>query len=408
MDLMLIRRPSDNPVTFLARTNWRDDRRLFGIRQRDRRHHMYAIGKTGTGKTTLLETMIRQDIAAGRGLALLDPHGDLVEDLVSTVPGTSRDRIILFDPARPGYRLGYNPLASVAPGKRTLAAAGVLAAFKKLWADSWGPRLEHILRNALLALVEQPEASLTDLLRLLDDRPYRRRAAERVANAQVRDFWLREFEGYPARLRGEAIAPVQNKVGAFLADPVLHEVLTGAGTRLDLRRVMDQGQVLLVNLARGRLGEDSSSLLGSLLVSGLNVAAMGRAEVPEDERRDFYLYLDEFQNVTTLALAGMLSELRKYRVSLVLANQFLTQLEEPVRDAVLGNAGTLICFRVGLADAEILEGELTPEFSAEDLVALPNRHIYLRLMVDGKVSRPFSGETVRYGTVDTDAPVSLR
>jgi hypothetical protein len=274
-------------------------------------------------------------------------------------------------------------------------ASGILETFKKLWNDSWGPRLEHILRNAILALLEEPGATMADILRLLDDRVYRRRVAESVANARVHDFWAREFESYPERFRAEAIAPVQNKVGAFLADPVLQGILTHPESSFDLRHVMDEGKLLLVNLAKGRIGEDAAMLLGALLVSGIGVAALSRADQPEDTRRPFFLYLDEFQSFTTLSLATMLAELRKYGVGLVLAHQYLAQLEEELQDAILGNVGTTIAFRVGPADAEILEKEFWPEFRRSDLVALPNYEIYVRLMIDGRVSRGFSAQTLK-------------
>lgn len=383
----------EHRVTHLARTNFRNRRVAFGVRQADRRSHMYLVGRTGTGKSTLLETMIRQDIASDRGLALCDPHGDLVQRVVAAVPEARRQDIVYFDVPDTRRVVGFNPLEAVPPPRRALAASGVLDAFKKLWADSWGPRLEHILRNCLLALLDQPGATLADVLRLLDDKEYRKRAAGRVADPQVRAFWLREFPGYPARLRAEAVAPVQNKVGAFLANPVLHAILTQPRSTFDPRRVMDDGRILLVNLSKGRLGEDAAALLGALLVARLGVAALARADTPPDDRRDFLLYLDEFQHFATPSLVTMLSELRKYRVGLVLAHQYLGQLDEEVRDAVLGNAGTLISFRVGLADAELLEKEFAPEFSAYDLVNLPNYHVYLKLMIDGVVSRPFSAET---------------
>ncbi len=384
----------DARVVILGRTNFRNSHRLFGIAQPDRRHHIYIIGKTGTGKSTLLETMIWQDMAAGQGLALFDPHGDLVERVLAAVPERRKPDLIYFnvpDTARP---LGFNPLERVAPAKRALAATGMLEVFKKIWSESWGPRLEHILRNGLLALMDQPEATLADLLRLLDDPDFRKRAAERVANAQVRRFWLHEFEGYPSRFRAEAIAPVQNKVGAFLANPILHAILTQPKSFFDMRRVMDDGHILLVNLAKGKIGEDATALMGALLVSGIGLAALSRADVPEAERRDFFIYLDEFQSFTTLGLATMLSELRKYRASLVLSQQYLSQVDEQMRDAILGNVGTIISFRLGLADAEILEQEFEPEFRATDLVSLPNHNVYMRLMIEGVVSRPFSAETL--------------
>jgi len=385
---------SNNRITFLARTNWRNERRAFGIKQADRRHHMYIIGKTGTGKSTLLETMIRQDIGADQGLALFDPHGDLVERILAWMPEQKKDNLVYFNVPDASHPLGFNPLESVPPRKRPLAASGMLEVFKKIWADSWGPRSEHLLRNALLALFDQPQATLGDVLRLLDEPAFRKHAADRVANPQVRNFWLREYERYPARFRAEAIAPIQNKVGAFLANPILCAILTQPNSAFDLREVMDNGKIFLINLAKGKVGEDAAALLGALLVSRIGLAALSRADTLEKERHDFFVYLDEFQSFTTLSLANMLSELRKYHVSLILAHQYLGQVEESIRDAILGNAGTLISFRVGLTDAELLQREFLPEFRDADLVNLPNYHIYLRMMIDGVVSRPFSAVTL--------------
>jgi hypothetical protein len=389
----------DHDLAVFARTTFRGQSRPFGIRLPDRRSHMYVIGKTGTGKSTLFETLIQHDIRAGRGVAVLDPHGDLIERLLAWLPKERAADLIHFDVSDSSQPLGFNPLSGVLPGKRALAASGLLEAFKKIWADSWGPRLEHILRNALLCLLDQPEATLADVLRLFDDRTFRRHAAERTANLQVRRFWLQEFEGYSAYFRAEAIAPIQNKVGAFLANPLLYRILTQPRSAFDLRRVMDDSRILFVSLPKGKIGEDVTALLGALLVSQVGFAAICRADAPEKDRKDFFVYLDEFQNFTTLALANMLSELRKYRVGLVLAHQYLAQLDDEVMDAVLGNVGTTIAFRVGATDAELLEGEFAPEFKALDLVNLPNYHIYLKLMVSGVVSRPFSAETLPTSSV---------
>lgn len=387
--------PSENnPLTYLARTNFRNARKLVGLKPADRNAHIYVLGKTGTGKSTLLESLARQDLAHGGGFALLDPHGDLVERVLAAVP-PDRETLIYMNVSDTARPLGFNPLEAVPPEKRALAASGLLDVFKKLWADSWGPRLEHILRNALLVLLDQPSATLADILRLLDDRDFRRHVAERTPNAQVRRFWLTEFERYPLHFRAEAIAPVQNKVGAFLANPVLQRILTQPKSAFDLRQVMDNGKVLLVNLAKGKLGEDTAALLGSLLVSRIGLAALSRADVPESERRDFAVYLDEFQNFSTLSLATMLPELRKYHVGLVLAHQHLAQVDPRVRDAILGNVGTMVTFRVGASDAALLEPELSPEVSVEDLVSLPNYAVYLKLMTDGIASRPFSAQTLR-------------
>jgi Type IV secretion-system coupling protein DNA-binding domain len=388
-------RGPEKQITYFARTNFRTEEKAFGIKKPDRRAHMYIIGKTGTGKSTLLETLIRQDIENGEGLALLDPHGDLVEKVLRAVSEKRKSDLIYFNSPDRGNALGFNPLERVAPEKRSLAAAGLLDAFKKIWSDSWGPRLEHILRNAFLALLDQPEATLADVLRLLDDHAFRREVSSRVYNTQVRDFWLREYENYPPRLRAEAIAPLQNKVGAFLTDPILNRILTQKRSDFDLRRVMDEGKILLVNLAKGKIGADASALLGALLVTKIGLAGLSRADVHEEKRRDFYLYLDEFQSLATLSLANMLSELRKYRVNMILSHQYLSQLDPQVKDAILGNTGTIISFRLGLTDAEMLAGEFYPFFSARDLINLPNYHIYLKLMIDGVVSQPFSAETLK-------------
>lgn len=338
--------------------------------------------------------MIRQDMAHGVGLALLDPHGDLVEKVLMQVPQERQSDLIYFNVPDQAHPLGFNPLESVAPQHRSLATSGILSAFKSIWSDCWGPRLEHILRNALLALLDQKQTTLADILRLLSDKAYRESVASAVRNDQVRNFWLREYEGYPSRFRAEAIAPIQNKVGAFLSNPILNRILTQSKSSFRLRQVMDENKILLVNLSKGKVGEDVTTLLGSLLVARMSLAALSRTNVLENERKDFYFYLDEFQTFTTIELAGMLSSLRKYRLSLVLAHQYLSQLAPEVRDGILGNVGTIISFRIGLVDAELLAQEFYPQFSMNDLINLPNYFICLKLMIDGRVSESFSAETL--------------
>jgi len=386
---------SENRITYLARTNFRNEAKIFGIKKPDRRAHMYIIGKTGTGKSTLLETLIRQDIENGEGLALLDPHGDLVEKVLKAMPEKRKGDLIYFNVPDPSSQLGFNPLEQVNPLKRPLAASGLLEVFKKLWADSWGPRLEHILRNALFALLDHPQTTLADILRLFDDTTFRKQVAASVKNMRVRDFWLKEFENYPARFRAEAIAPIQNKVGAFLAHPVLNRILTQPKSSFYLRRIMDEGKILLVNLSKGQIGEDTASLLGAMIVSRIGLAALSRADIAEGKRKPFFLYLDEFQSFTTLSLVNMLSELRKYRTGITLAHQHLAQLDLPVQNAILGNVGTIISFRLGVTDAELLAKEFYPEFSASDLTNLPNHNIFLKLLIDGMVSKPFSAVTLK-------------
>ncbi len=387
-------------ISYFARTYYRHRRDLFGIRRRDRLFHTYIIGKTGTGKSTLLETLILQDIHNGEGLTLIDPHGDLVERVAAAIPEHRRQDVIYFDLTDPHQPYGYNPLKHVAPAYRSLAASGLLEALHKLWGDkAWGQRLEYILRNALLALLEQPRADLTDVLRLLRDDAYREELVATLQDGPVKDFWQHEYAGYAPRYRADAIAPIQSKIGAFLADPVLRRVLTKPDRPLHLRKIMDDGKILLINLSKGVLGSDSAAMLGALLVTTLGLAAFSRADSAPATRRPHWLYMDEFQSFTTLSIADMLSELRKYNVGLTMAHQYLTQLQPDVRDAVIGNAGTLIAFRLGGHDAPLIAREFRPSFSTDDLVNLPNHHIYLRLMIGGAPSQPFSALTVRWEAV---------
>lgn len=381
-------------TSYFARVDFRSDDRLFGIRQADRLFHMYAIGKTGTGKTTLLETLIRQDIDAGRGLCLIDPHGDLAERVQYAVPEHRREHLRYLDASDPNQPFGYNPLKRVAKSAIPLAAAGLMEAFKKHWTDAWGVRMEHVLRNAIYALLEMGDASLPDILTLLTDKKYRASVVAKLENEQVKAFWETEFDQYSFRYRADAIAPIQNKVGALLANPLMKRMLTEPEKMLHFRRMMDRQEILLVNLARGKIGEDTMALLGSLLVTTIGLAAFSRADIRETERRPFIMYMDEFQNFTTKSVATMISELRKYRLGLVLANQHLSQLDPDVRDAVLGNVGTLVAFRMGPQDAAAIGREFVNRFAPLDLMNLANHHIYLRLMIDGAPSKPFSAKTI--------------
>lgn len=384
---------SSNDVAHFARTNHRRHRQVFGIKRVDRRSHTYAIGKTGTGKSTLIKTLILQDLARGDGCALFDPHGDLFHEIAAQVPEDRRGDVILFDATDPNLSLGFNPLAQVPNARRTLAASAFLDVFQRQWEDSWGPRLEHILRSSLLTLLDQSNATLADMLPLLTNKEFRRALLVNVENPEVRRFWFEEYEHYPYNLRATAIAPIQNKVGAFLTNPILNRVLTH-DQPIDLRRIMDERKVLLVNLGKGYIGGDGAALLGALLVASIGWTAFGRADRPESERPDFFVYLDEFHNFTTLTLTTMLSELRKYGIGFVLAHQYLGQLDREIQDAIFGNVGTIITFRVGHRDAEALAKELFLVFEIPDLINLPNYSIYLKLLVDGMPSKPFSAVTL--------------
>lgn len=380
-------------ITYFATTNHRHPWRVFGIRQADRRSHMYVIGKTGTGKSTLLKTMVLQDVLAGRGLALLDPHGDLVTEILDRTPEHLRSRIVHLDTPKANWT--FNPLSHVSSGLEALAVAELIEVFKKIWTDEWGPRLEHLLRNVLFTLLEIPGATLAEVQPLLNDRKYREQVAGGLQNIEVREFWLTEYARYSGPFRAVVVAPLQNKLGALLTDPRLRSIITADKTSFDLSVLMDQGQVLLVNLSRGQIGEGPAMLLGALLAARIGLAGLARADRPESARRDFCLYLDEFQMFATLSFATMLAELRKYRVGLVLANQYLGQLDTQIRDAVVGNVGTLVCFRVSADDAGYLAREFSPTFEPVDLVSLPNYNVCMRLMIDGEVSRPFSAATIK-------------
>ncbi len=381
-------------INLFAETNFRNQRRQFGIKNHDRRRHFYVIGKTGMGKTTLLENMAVQDIQSGRGIGVVDPHGEFAQKMLDFVPPSRINDVIYFNPADLSYPIAFNVIEKVDPEHRHLVASGLVGVFKKIWAETWGPRLEYVLRNAILALLEYPGSTLLGIMRILVDKAYRNKVVEKIEDPVIKSFWLEEFTKYPDRFMAEAVAPIQNKVGQFLTSPLIRNIVGQTRSAIDIRKAMDEGKILIMNLSKGLVGEDNSALLGAMLITRLQLAAMSRVDIPEEERRDFYLYVDEFQNFATEAFANILSEARKYRLDLILAHQYITQMEETVRDAVFGNIGTLVTFRVGAQDAEFLEKELAPEFNIQDLVNLNFAQIYLKLMIDGVASRPFSAGTL--------------
>src|SRR5882672_10874636 len=384
----------DPRVSYFAVTNFRNQGIKFGIKQADRLSHMHVIGKTGTGKSTLLETLFDQDLQAGRGCALIDPHGDLAARVAARVPAWRRSDLVYVNLPDPAQPYGYNPLTHVSPERRSLVASGIMELFEKMWPNAWGQRMEHILRNTLLALLDFPEANFADVLRLYVDKSFRYAVIANTTNEQVRTFWRTEYPKYTYRYQAEAIAPIQNKVGAFLADKRLYRFFVEPERPLRFRQLMDEGKILIVNLAKGQIGADSAALAGGLMVTALSLAAFSRASLSEGERQPFHVYVDEFQTFTTLSIANMTAELRKYAIGLVLAHQYFHQLEREVQHAVLGNAGTLISFRVGAEDGAYLSREFEPVFAAQDLIGLPNYRIYLRLMIDGEPSKPFSATTL--------------
>jgi len=377
-------------INYFAQTDFRGEKKIFGIKREDRRLHMYIVGRTGMGKTTLLLNMILNDVYGEEGLCFLDPHGDAVDKLLDYIPSFRVKDTIYFDPTE--YPIPFNILGEIEPERKHLLVSNLISIFRKLYGEHWQHRQEHILRNCLLALLESDEPrTLLDLYKLLSDRNYRNKVVREVKDPIVRSFWQNEFPKYLYQFKGEALVPLQNKLGAFLTVPLVRKILCEKESRLNFRDVMDQGKILLVNLAKGKLGEDICSFLGSLIVIKFQLASLSRIDIPEEKRKDFYLYLDEFQNfVVPETFEHILSEARKYRLCLILAHQYIGQLNESLRKAIFGNVGTIIAFPVGPENGEFLEKEFYSVFRRQDLIAHDRHHIYLKLAIDGKTSKPFS------------------
>jgi CxxC-x17-CxxC domain-containing protein len=377
-------------IALFAETNFRGERKRFGIKTDDRRRHVYIIGKTGMGKSTMLENFIISDIRAGHGVGVVDPHGDLAEKILDFIPPNRVNDVVYFNPADLDWPIAFNILESIDPRYKHLVASGMMGVFKKIWPDVWSARMEYILNNTILALLDCPGSTMLGINRMLADRDYRKKVILKLKDPVVKAFWVDEFAKYNERFATEAIAPIQNKVGQFLSASIVRNIVGQVKSTIDMREIMDNQKIFIMNLAKGRIGEDASALLGNMLVTRLQLAAMARVDVPEPKRKDFYLYVDEFQNFATISFANILSEARKYRLNLILAHQYIEQLAEEVAAAVFGNVGTIASFRVGATDAEVLEKEFAPTFTAEDLVNLTKYDMYLKLMIDGVSSSPFS------------------
>lgn len=395
----------DHTVQLGMRHTWGGET-PFGLSRVDRRQHLYLIGKTGAGKSTLLRNLIVQDIEAGEGVGVIDPHGDLADELLDFIPSRRTDDVVYFNPADQDYPIALNLLHARTPDKRHLVAAGIVSALKSIWRDSWGPRLEYILYACCAALLECENVSLLGIQRMLMNSRYRAWVVRQVADPVVRGFWETEFARYEPRFLQEAIAPIQNKVGQLLMAPPLRNILGQVRSTIDPRFMIDDGRIIIANLAKGRLGEEKANLLGALLVTQFQLAAMGRAEVPETIRRDFFLHIDEFHNFSTDSFASILSEARKYRLCLTLAHQYADQLRAEVRDSVFGNVGSLIVFRVGETDGAMLEGEFGGTYTGAQLADLANHEVCAKLLADGHYPEPFLGRTLppssrRYGRRDT-------
>lgn len=383
----------DPTAVYIGKRNVWGEEKPFGLTRADRRHHMYCLGKTGSGKTTLLRNLILQDILAGEGVGVIDPHGDLSEDLLDHIPPSRTDDVVYFNPADTDYPIGFNLLRTVPKDVRHLVASGFVSALKSIWRDSWGPRLEYILYASAAALLDCENASVLGIQRMLADERYRDWVVKQVKDPIVRSFWRDEFDKYDWRFMREAIAPIQNKVGQLLMAPPIRNIFGQIKTKIDPAFMMNDRRIFIANLSKGKLGPDKASLIGAVLVTQFQLAAMARANMPEDDRQDFYLYIDELHNFSTDSFASLLSESRKYRLCLTLSHQYSSQLREEVRDAVFGNVGTVISFRVGEADGFVLQREFGGNYAASHFTELGNFEVCVKLLVDGQHNYPFTGTT---------------
>lgn len=387
-----------NQITYFGDTDSRNKKIRFGIKAKDRLKHVYVIGKTGMGKSTLLENMAIQDIQNGEGMAFLDPHGGTAEKLLDYVPENRIKDVLYFAPFDIDYPVSFNVMEDIGPEKRHLVLSGLMSAFKKLFGEeSFSDRMQYILQNTILALLEYPGATMLGINRMLADKEYRNKVIANITDPSVKTYWTKEYAGYTERFAAEAIPAIQNKIGQFTSNPLIRNIIGQDKSSFDFREVMDKKKIMIVNLSKGRVGEGNANLIGSMLITKIYLAAMSRAEKNEAELStlpNFYLYADEFQSFANKSFADILSEARKYKLNLTIAHQYIEQMEEEVRNAVFGNVGTMISFRVGAFDADVLEKEFAPVFTAEDLVNLGFTQIYLKLMIDGVSSQPFSATTM--------------
>ena len=384
-------------VTYFAQTDARGQAVRFGIKAKDRQRHMYVIGKTGMGKSTLLENMAVQDIQNGEGMAFIDPHGSAAETLLEYIPEHRIDDVVYFAPFDMDHPVAFNVMEDVGADKRHLVVSGLMSTFKKIWVDAWSARMEYILTNALLALIEYPDTTLLSVTRLFVDKEYREKVVDYIQDPAVKSFWVDEFANYTDRFAAEALPAIQNKIGQFTGNPLIRNIIGQPKSSFDIRELMDNRKILIMNLSKGLVGETNANLLGSMLTTRIYLAAMSRADLPVETMKqmpNFYFYVDEFQSFANSTFSNILSEARKYHLNLIIAHQYIEQMEEEVKDAVFGNVGTTITFRVGPFDAEVLETVFTPKFLATDLVNLGFAQIYLTLMIDGVGSPPFSAVTL--------------
>lgn len=384
----------EKDISLFGVTNFRGDNTVFGINRADRDRHMYILGQTGTGKSGALELLTLSDIYYDQGFAVIDPHGDYAQHILSFIPERRIDDVIYFNPADRQYPIGFNPLEVTDPSLKGHISSELVGVLKRMFADSWGPRLEYILRYTLLALLDYPDSTLLDVPRMLTDRKFRGEVVSYIDDPVVKNFWVTEFASWNDKFASEAVAPVLNKVGAFVANPMIRNIIGQPKSTFNLRQTMDEGKILIVNLSRGLMGEDNAGILGAMMITKIQLTAMGRADMDKEQRRPFFLYVDEFQNFATDSFATILSEARKYALNLTVANQYISQMDQPVRDAVFGNVGTIMSFRVSPDDSPFLQKYFEPQFEAADLIQQHSRHFVISMMINDEKAAPFSAKTL--------------
>lgn len=393
----------EKDISLFGVTNFRGDNNIFGMLRADRGRHVYILGQTGTGKSGALELFTISDIYYDQGFAVIDPHGDYAQNVLKFIPQRRVDDVVYFNPADTAFPIGFNPLEISDPTLKGHISSELVGVLKRLFAESWGPRLEYILRYTLLALLDYPESTMLDITRMLTEKKFRQDVISHIDDPVVKSFWVNEFASWNDKFATEAVAPVLNKVGAFTANPMVRNIIGQPKSTFNLRKIMDEGKILIVNLSRGLMGEDNAGILGAMMVTKIQLAAMGRADMPESQRRPFYLYVDEFQNFATDSFAVILSEARKYGLNLTVANQYISQMSQPVRDAVFGNVGTIISFRVSPDDAPFLTKYFEPQFEAGDLIQQHNRYFMITMSLNGEKAVPFSAKTLNLPAAPADA-----
>lgn len=386
-------------VSFFGRTNYvaslEEKKYLFGMKRVDRRRHLYIIGKSGVGKSKLLELLLRQDIAYGHGLCFIDPHGDVIDEVLNFIPENRIEDVVIIDPSDSQYPASFNPLANVDPGFKHQLTQGLIEVMEKQFGANWTPRLEHVFRFTCLALLDYPHATMRGMISMLTDRNYRQKVVEYIEDDMVKRFWAIEFADWSEKFDTDAIIPLVNKLGQFLSDPMLRNIFGQKENKIDIERLMQEKKIILINLSKGRLGEENSSFFGSMFITKIKQAGMARARLPEKERFDFYLYVDEFHNLVTETFENILSEARKYGLCLTVAHQYVNQLIPRVQAAVLGNVGSIIIFRVGGEDAVKLKPEMAPIFDTKDMINLGMQEFFIKMTIDGETYDPFSAETLK-------------